>query len=98
MAHGRDHHAILSAFGLKAESYTLTQLRYDLRKMKAHGLVERDGKRYAYRLTGVASRTDRESVGMMTKPASVCILLSLASHLNRSRSVPASEQLLCESA
>jgi hypothetical protein len=45
------HQAILAAFGLTAKSYTLTQLRYDLRKMKAHGLVERDGKRYAYRLT-----------------------------------------------
>jgi hypothetical protein len=44
------HQAILSAFGLKAENYTLTQLRYDLRKMKGHGLVEHDGKRYAYRL------------------------------------------------
>jgi hypothetical protein len=31
--------------------YGLNQLRYDVRKMKAHGLVERDGKRYAYRLT-----------------------------------------------
>jgi hypothetical protein len=29
------HRAILSAFGLKPESYTLTQLRYDLRKLKA---------------------------------------------------------------
>jgi hypothetical protein len=45
------HHATLAAFGLKATNYTITQLRYDLRKMKAHGLIERDGKRYAYRLT-----------------------------------------------
>src|SRR5262249_36442082 len=45
------HQALVAAFGLKASHYTLTQLRYDLRKMKAHGLVERDGKRYAYRLT-----------------------------------------------
>jgi hypothetical protein len=45
------HEAILAAFGLTASHYTLTQLRYDLRKMKAHGLIERDGKRYAYRLT-----------------------------------------------
>jgi hypothetical protein len=45
------HEAILAAFGLKASSYTPTQLRYDLRKMKAHGLIERAGKRYAYRLT-----------------------------------------------
>ena len=50
------HQAILTAFGLKAENYTLTQLRYDLRKMKAHGLVERDGKRYAYRLTAKGNK------------------------------------------
>jgi len=29
----------------------LTQLRDDLRKMKAHGLLARDGTRYAYHLT-----------------------------------------------
>ena len=45
------HQAILASFGLKPATYTLTQLRYDIRKMKAHGLVERHGKRYAYRLT-----------------------------------------------
>lgn len=45
------HQALLTAFQLQAGDYTLTQLRYDLRKMKAHGLRERDGKRYAYRLT-----------------------------------------------
>ena len=44
-------HAILAAFGLTPSTYTLTQLRYDLRKMRAHGLLERDGARYAYRLT-----------------------------------------------
>jgi hypothetical protein len=43
--------AILAAFALTPSSYTLTQLRYDLRKMKAHGIIERDGSRYAYRLT-----------------------------------------------
>ena len=26
-------------------------MRYDLRKLKGHGLIERDGSRYAYRLT-----------------------------------------------
>lgn len=45
------HQAILTSFGLSAEVYGLNQLRYDLRKMKAHELMERDGKRYAYRLT-----------------------------------------------
>jgi len=51
------HEAVLSSFGLKAKDYTLTQLRYDLRKMKAHGLIERDGKRYAYRLTSKGNKT-----------------------------------------
>jgi hypothetical protein len=48
--------AILSSFALTPETYTLTQLRYDLRKMKAHGLLERDGRRYAYRLTNKGTR------------------------------------------
>jgi len=43
------HQLILTTYGLK--HYTLTQLRYDIRKMKAHGLLERQGRRYLYRLT-----------------------------------------------
>lgn len=50
------HEAILSSFGLAPDSYSITQLRYDLRKMKAHGLLERDGRRYAYRLTDKGTR------------------------------------------
>jgi len=45
------HQAILTTFSLSAATYTLTQLRYDLRKMKAHGLLERIGRGYRYRLT-----------------------------------------------
>jgi hypothetical protein len=45
------HQALLTAYGLSDQRYSLNQLRYDLRKMKAHGLIQRDGKRYAYRLT-----------------------------------------------
>ena len=45
------HETILTTFGIGANRYGLNQLRYDLRKMKAHGLLARDGKRYAYRLT-----------------------------------------------
>jgi hypothetical protein len=45
------HAALLTAFGLTADRYGLNQLRYDLRKLKGHGLLERDGKRYAYRLS-----------------------------------------------
>ena len=45
------HHAVLTTFELSAKTYGLNQLRYDLRKLKGHGLLERDGRRYAYRLT-----------------------------------------------
>ncbi len=45
------HAAILQAFGLTTDTYSLTQLRYDVRKMKAHGLLQRDGRSYCYRLT-----------------------------------------------
>lgn len=50
------HQAIVSSFNLAPATYTLTQLRYDLRKMKAHGLLQRDGRRYAYRLTDKGTR------------------------------------------
>jgi hypothetical protein len=50
------HQVILSTFHLAPHNYTLTQLRYDLRKMKAHGLLERDGRRYAYRLSDKGTR------------------------------------------
>ena len=33
------------------KGYSLNQLRYDLRKLRGRGLIERDGTRYAYRLT-----------------------------------------------
>lgn len=51
------HEAVLATFDLKPTAYTLTQLRYDLRKMRAHGLIERDGKRYLYRLTPKGNKT-----------------------------------------
>jgi hypothetical protein len=45
------HHTILTTFHLSANAYSLNQLRYDLRKLKGHGLLQRDGSRYTYRLT-----------------------------------------------
>jgi hypothetical protein len=45
------HHAVLTSFHLSTSAYGLNQLRYDLRKLKGHALVQRDGSRYAYRLT-----------------------------------------------
>ena len=49
------HQAILSNFHLAPANYSLTQLRYDLRKLKAHGLLERDGRRYAFSAEHLAS-------------------------------------------
>jgi len=45
------HGAVLTTFQLSPQTYGLNQLRYDLRKLKGHGLLERDGSRYAYQLT-----------------------------------------------
>ena len=45
------HHAVVTSFHLSESAYRLNQLRYDLRKLKGHGLLQRDGARYAYRLT-----------------------------------------------
>jgi hypothetical protein len=45
------HQAVLTTFHLSDKGYGLNQLRYDLRKLRGHGLIERDGTRYAYRLT-----------------------------------------------
>jgi hypothetical protein len=43
--------ALQATFAVSPRDYTLNQLRYDLRKMKGHGLIERVDKHYAYRLT-----------------------------------------------
>ena len=45
------HQAVLTTFRLSERTYGLNQLRYDLRKLKGHGLIERDGSRYSYRLS-----------------------------------------------
>ena len=45
------YQAVLTTFQLSAKTYGLNQLRYDLRKLKGHAPLERDGSRYAYRLT-----------------------------------------------
>ncbi len=45
------HQAVVTTFQLSPKHYGLNQLRYDLRKLKGHGLLTRDGRRYAYRLS-----------------------------------------------
>src|SRR6266404_8370990 len=39
------HHAVLTTFDLSDSAYRLNQLRYDLRKLSRHGLLQRDGSR-----------------------------------------------------
>ena len=51
------HEAVLTTFRLSANAYTLTQLRYDLRKMRAHGLLNRIGRSYRYRLSDKGTKT-----------------------------------------
>jgi len=45
------HEVLLGRFRISAEAYTLNQLRYDLRKMRYHGLIARGGLAYTYALT-----------------------------------------------
>jgi hypothetical protein len=48
--------ALLDRFSLDPGRYTMGSLRYDLRKLKGHGLLEREPGRYAWRLTGKGQR------------------------------------------
>jgi hypothetical protein len=43
--------AILDTFELKAAQYSVSAIRYDLRKLRAHGLIERLSHTHRYRLT-----------------------------------------------
>jgi len=45
------HQAVLDAHHLTPEQYTRNQLAYDLRKLRAHGLIERPDNRYVYALS-----------------------------------------------
>ena len=45
------HKTVLDAYHLTAEQYTRNQLAYDLRKLKAHGLIQRPDNRYVYALS-----------------------------------------------
>jgi hypothetical protein len=44
-------HTVLDQCSLNQKDYTLNQIRYDLRKLRLHGLIERLPHRQAYRFT-----------------------------------------------
>jgi len=50
------HQELLARFQISEKSYGINQLRYDLRKLRAHGILGRDGRRYAYALTEKGTR------------------------------------------
>jgi len=50
------HAALLDRFTLTPAQYNLSSLRYDLRKLKGHGLLERPAGQYRYRLTEKGQR------------------------------------------
>jgi hypothetical protein len=52
----RLHRALLDQFQIKPSDYTLNQLRYDLRKLRLHGLIERIPHTYYYRLTSAGQK------------------------------------------
>ena len=45
------HQTVLEQCDLKEKDYTLNQIRYDLRKIRLHGLIERFPHSHAYRFT-----------------------------------------------
>ena len=67
------------------------QLRYALRKLKVHGLLERDGRRYAYRLGAKDLRcsfcsSTSTSVALLPTAASTTSLIQLSTkQQNRNR-------------
>ncbi len=50
------HRAALGEYELSERRYSINQLRYDLRKLKAHGIVERIEGTHRYRLTSEGAR------------------------------------------
>jgi hypothetical protein len=52
----RIHQILLERFRISEQAYSFNQLRYDLRKMKSHGLIARRGRRYTYALTEKGTR------------------------------------------
>jgi len=50
------HQLLLGRFRITEQAYAFNQLRYDLRKMKSHGLIARTGRRYTYALTEKGTR------------------------------------------
>ena len=61
------HVHILARHRLREDDYTLGQLRYDLGKLRAHGLVARVGRSRRYRLTPVGVRLGALLVKIRTR-------------------------------
>jgi hypothetical protein len=51
VSNSRVYERLLEMYHLSEAEYPFSKLRYDMRKLRAHGIVERIGKTYTYRLT-----------------------------------------------
>ena len=49
--------SILDGFGLQPHEYSRNQIRYDLRKLAAHGIIERIERSYSYALSARGQKT-----------------------------------------
>ena len=50
------HQTVLERYQLTSRDYPINSLRYDLRKIKGHGILQREPGRYTYRLTEKGQR------------------------------------------
>jgi hypothetical protein len=88
------HEAVLTTYPLSSDRYRLAQLRYDLRKLRAHGLLQRHDRRYAYRLTPRASRSPCSSLSFTSVSAAPWPTASFTTGLTRPSSPIANSRLL----
>ncbi len=71
------HQVVLESHQLSHDQYTRNPLAYDLRKLRAHGLIERPGNRYVYAL----SEFGRNAAAMLVIVRNARILRPIAGSL-----------------
>ncbi len=79
------HQVLLTQCRLAPDLYRVPQLRYHLRKLKAHGLLQRHRQHYAYRLTGKGVRV--ASLFVLFHQPSAALWPSACSEAVRTRNI-----------
>ncbi len=78
------HARVLARYRLADKDYRLSQLRYDLAKLRAKGLVERLGRTRRYRLTSSGAKIGVLLVKLRTRLLGPLATLATASTAQRS--------------